>query len=147
MIKDWEPYVGKRFERVVILAIMPRERYTSGKSKGAIKPAQCKAECDCGNIFYPQIASLINGSTRSCGKCPGCTQLRKMWGAKAAAVEAQAVPAIAKRLHATYKCPYPHADCVRSDVARICCYECDKRKTCGWACQNTPQRCGAKKRK
>ncbi len=53
--------IGQRFNRLVILEILPGGR--------------CRAKCDCGNESTPMLGSVVRGSTKACGCLEG-SQMR-----------------------------------------------------------------------
>jgi hypothetical protein len=58
-MNNHEDIVGKKFTRLTVLNLLPRE-------KGVRLKARC--QCDCGNICVKKVMDLISGSTKSC-KC------------------------------------------------------------------------------
>lgn len=141
---DYSSYVGARYGHVTIIGLLPREFDAAGH----IKPARCKAVCDCGKEFEPRINSLRRGDIRSCGcakKNPHKYRAQKAKRAKPESTECRERSYIAEVLKVKWECLYPQEKCLRSMVSRICCCECDKRERCGWACKNEPQKCGARK--
>lgn len=142
-LKDYSDCIGKKYGHLTVLALEPREHTDTGH----IKPQLCKARCDCGAILYTRISSVIHEVVQSCG----CSRRksREYRPRKAKRAQPESVERersyIAEALKAEYRCPYSQEACLRSKLAHICCCECDKRDGCGWACKNTPQRCGARR--
>lgn len=58
-MKNYEHIIGKKFTRLMVLNILPRE-------KGVRLMATC--QCDCGVVCHKRVQDLVSGSTRSC-KC------------------------------------------------------------------------------
>lgn len=44
-------------------------------------------------------------------------------------------------------CLFPTKNCYQSTINDKCCCECEKLKSCKYACLNTPEKCGAIKNK
>lgn len=42
-----------------------------------------------------------------------------------------------------YICEYPTSSCVLSYRGKRCCWECNVREGCKFACLNSPEKCGA----
>lgn len=102
------------------------------------QPQKVDVLCECGRIVTLPWRAVYKGEVKVCGhKDCYLTQ---------AAEERKALvtPAILVKTKAKYICPCPDENCVISSVCRICCCECDR--PCK-QCENSPEKCGAKKRK
>lgn len=92
--------------------------------------------CDCGRTVEFASSELRNKRYRNCGD-EDC----KYYQSESPSCDSSV---IVKKLKAKYLCRYPEETCVRSLVCKICCCECDK--PCK-KCKNTPDKCGALKRR
>lgn len=63
MIKDYTPYVGKKFNRLTVLEVLPREHY----ERGGIKPVKVRCKCECGRERVIMLQKILAGITKSCG--------------------------------------------------------------------------------
>lgn len=148
-LKDFSDYVGKEFGYLMVTKVLPRRK----DDKGLTVPVEMECVCRaCGNTLTMRLHSLQ--SRTSCGCMPKKRNLLDAADALKATgedvklfAECSRVPYIIRKLHAKYICETPDEDCLRSQVAQLCCRECDKRNNCGMACKCTPDKCGAKKRK
>lgn len=120
LLKDYSYLVGKKYNKLEVIEILPREPK---------KHAKCLCRCGCGTLKVLEVNCVICGKTQSCG----CVR--------------EDTPYIVKKLNAKYECPCTIQECMRSSICNICCRECDKYSQCCMACKNTPEKCGAKKRR
>ena len=61
--KDYTSYIGKKYGKLRILEILPREYYLNGKR---IKPVRVLCECECGRERKIHLKELWRGQ-KSCG--------------------------------------------------------------------------------
>lgn len=167
--KSYEEMVGETYGYLVVKKVLPRERTSKGALKSATVECYCKV---CGSTTLQKATLLIKGRKSSCG----CLSRNKDgWGEyakKAKRIERitgktltpkETEPKKPKRkklgrpleretacvvdmLKAKYICEMPDEYCLRSKLAHLCCWECDKRTRCGKACKCTPDKCGARVR-
>ena len=65
MRKETDSLIGKRFGRLVVTGIVPRELRIGGKD--SVRRTQFYCICDCGNKTIVTLLNLSKGRTRSCG--------------------------------------------------------------------------------
>lgn len=65
-------FIGKKFGRLTVLEIVPKDKRIGGKD--AIKRTQYLCQCDCGNKSIVTQLNLVRGRTRSCG----CIRIAKV---------------------------------------------------------------------
>ena len=117
---------GREFGLLTVLKMKPRERDGNGK----LLPVKWICECQCGNVCEKSTGNLLSGNTRSCG----CLLAKNFKNLKGRPPKDR-----------TGLCPYPCNMCAKS-MAGGCCAECEKRASCHYVCQNSPERCGRDKK-
>lgn len=137
--RDYSDLVGKTFGQFSVLAIMPRKK----KSNGTLSHAECCVQClKCGLKSIKPIWRL-NDPKLVCS----CTSTNARKKIQERATKAESAPYIVRKLNAKYECRSTIEECIRSNVVKLCCCECDKRDKCGLACKNNPGRCGRVRRR
>ncbi|MBR6636118.1 MAG: hypothetical protein IKK97_01570 [Phascolarctobacterium sp.] len=116
---------GHEFGLLTVVGMAPRER----DEKGHLLPVKWICKCECGKITEKITGSLLSGSCRSCG----CLLAKNFKNFKGRPPKDK-----------TGLCPYPCNRCPKS-MAGACCAECEKRDSCHYVCQNSPERCGRDK--
>lgn len=136
--QDYSDIIGHQFGGLIILRVLPRVKIDK-----KTEPAVCVVRCTwCGDEKIMQLRSAKSGRNKSCG-CLNGHKVRKSNPCKEGSTAY-----IVDKLKAEYVCRYAAGSgCLRQEVAHLCCFECDKKAHCGLACKNTPDKCGAKKRK
>ena len=125
-MRDFQEMTNQRYGSLFVIEVYPRER----DAWGHLKPAKAMCQCDCGNIKVIKCSYVANGKVKSCGCQKGNLNGKKH--------------TFYKRAMRCYRCPNPDAICTYSSVLKVCCWECPKRDGCGMACNNRPEKCGAK---
>lgn len=122
--------IGKRFGKLIVLELLPRERDEKGNlvlvGTGYPAPPKYLCQCDCGNKSIVGRHSLLSLTTKSCGciKKYTASSLLKMFRNKAGNIS-------------KYGCGIKK-DCGRN----ICCWDCNKYEKCNNLCTQTPAKCG-----
>lgn len=130
--KDYTEYLGREYGRLTVIEILPRKYDKNGR----MSKQEVRCRCRCGNTVVVQLAHLRHGYKISCGCYRKPSKRDKN----------EREPYVIEVLKAKYYCDYTTPACARSEIAHLCCCECDKRSKCGNACQITPDKCGAKGR-
>lgn len=129
---EYEEYRWKKYGRLRVLRVHAKK---SGKPSPGRVCQTCDVLCECGRIVTLPWYKVKNHLVHTCGN-PECiyTQME---------LEDEE-PAIVERCAPQYECPSPSPACLISSMYHVCCCECDR--PCK-QCENSPEKCGAKKRK
>ncbi len=104
--------------------------------------------CDCGKTKKVTIWEFKKGKEKSCGLLRCKAKVKGLTGTpkppETITQQDETASALEARLKPKYYCRAVTPDCVISTLLHICCCECDR--PCK-RCENTPQKCGARKRK
>ncbi len=127
--KSLERFKWRKYGRLTVLRV---------HNKIKNKTQKVDVLCECGRIVTLPWRNVYRGEIKVCGH-KECYLTQEQEERKA-----QVTPAILVATQAKYICPCPAESCVISSVCHICCWECNR--PCK-QCENSPKKCGAKKRK
>lgn len=115
---------GHEFGLLTVVGMAPRER----DEKGHLLPVKWICKCECGGEIVAKTGNLIAGNVKSCG----CL-LKSYFPLKGR-----------PKKERSGTCPFPSKRCCKNKAGK-CCMDCEERKGCVEACQNSPERCGRDK--
>ena len=162
MRKDWNSYVGRKFDMLTVAGIIA-PAMAQKMLNLSYKQTYFVCVCDCGAVRYAAAVAVERGYITSCGSDACKNKIKK---SKRAATRAKLkisdekpllqpeeeweyqkerqVPAIVERLQPKWYCKRPVTDCVINQFCHLCCKECDRR--CHHdVCSNCPGKCGNSK--
>lgn len=140
MKKDWSLLVGETHGTLTV-------KQVAGSDRNGFTYLLC--QCDCGNEKVVKATDFTRWKVKTCGKRE-CKRKARGVVTLSEAQESfpprtgERVSALEQRIKPRYFCKAVTPDCVISTLLHICCCECDR--PCK-RCENTPQKCGARKRK
>lgn len=135
--KNWAAWVGAKYGTLTV------EKYL-GHSEGG--HAYFLIRCDCGKTKKVIASDFVRGKAKSCGllKCKRAVANAKLLDLPQPPNPDCQTSAIEARIKPKYFCKSVTPECTISTLLHICCCECDR--PCK-RCENTPQKCGARRRK
>lgn len=125
-----EEYAFKKFGRLTILYVY---------RKIGRKPQICHCLCECGRIVDLPWYKVRNHMQRTCGQDNCFYAQKELFRNKP-----NEKPAILERVKPKIECTHEIEGCIFSKLFHICCLECDR--PCK-QCENSPDKCGALRRK
>lgn len=139
--KDYSVYCGHKYNMLTVLGVKPREF----DAKGRYKPARLIVRCDCGRVYDAEAAAVIHGRQKGCICQRGRKDYREPNPLAPEDFPTSREPNIVERLKPKWECTCNfESGCSINELCGICCWECDR--PCKM-CQNSPEKCGAKKRR
>lgn len=137
-MNNWTAWVGVKFGTLTV------EKYLGYQDRGS---AYFLVRCDCGKTKKVTIWEFKKGKEKSCGLLRCKAKVKELTGTpkppEAVVQQEATTSAIEARLKPKYFCKAVAPECTISTLLHICCCECDR--PCK-RCENTPQKCGARKR-
>lgn len=137
-VNNWTAWVGVKFGTLTV------EKYLGYQDRGS---AYFLVRCDCGKTKKVTIWEFKKGKEKSCGLLRCKAKVKELTGTpkppETITQQDETTSALEARLKPKYYCRAVTPDCVISTLLHICCCECDR--PCK-RCENTPQKCGARKR-
>lgn len=138
-MNNWTAWVGVKFGTLTV------EKYLGYQDRSS---AYFLVRCDCGKTKKVTIWEFKKGKEKSCGLLRCKAKVKELTGTpkppETITQQDETTSALEARLKPKYYCRAVTPDCVISTLLHICCCECDR--PCK-RCENTPQKCGARKRK
>lgn len=162
MRKDWNSYVGRKFDMLTVAGIIA-PAMAQKMLNLSYKQTHFVCVCECGAVRYATAVAVERGYITSCGSDECKNKIKK---SKCAATRAKVkitdrkpllpllkpeeewsykeerqVPAIIERLKPKWFCKRPVTDCAINQFCHLCCKECDR--SCHHdVCSNCPEKCG-----
>lgn len=155
--KDYSYLIGEKIGYLTVLEILPPGTVIVRPGR---RTSVARCVCKCGKECFKEPTNLERRMGITCGSNECKNQIRreshkfnrqihpKSEYAPPVARAAEKFPrttnaVLFQKLKTKYECPYPARGCVRSEICRVCCLECDK--PCK-QCSNRPELCGARRR-
>lgn len=137
-MRNWVAWVGMKYGTLTI------EKFLGEDARNT----SFLVRCDCGKTKKVKTSEFLRGKAKSCGllKCKRkVARLLDLPQPPKSDPEPnrEITSAIEARIKPKYFCKAVAPECVISTLLHICCCECDR--PCK-RCENTPQKCGARKR-
>lgn len=138
-MNNWTAWVGVKFGTLTV------EKYLGYQDRGS---AYFLVRCDCGKTKKVTIWEFKKGKEKSCGLLRCKAKVKELTGTpkppETITQQDETVSALEARIHPKYFCKAVAPECTISTLLHICCCECDR--PCK-RCENTPDKCGARRRK
>lgn len=122
--------IGKRFGKLVVIELLPRERDAKGNlvlvGTGYPAPPKYRCQCDCGNQSIVSRHSLLTLTTKSCG----CLK------------KSQASSLLKRFRNKAGNLAFNGCKLKKGCGTSVCCWDCGKYEKCNQVCTKNPAKCG-----